>query len=340
MGSTYKFPSGLNNWIDSDQPERMDFVDDNEIIDENVMWKEYYDPHGRELEYQPKEESALQTTVKNVPGAINELSSNKRDKTDNVFYLNKDGSTAVMHFEDATGNSTRINSTHVSIGLGSASGGSGLIINAPTGNSHIEIGRSGNAMFLQTEDSVNIVSRANNAVKKPLTASRIVASTDTNNTYATLNPVSLDFHAGGNLNSQIIPQAGDLLVAAPSSVIFRNAYNWGAGIPIQASAFNVYSSKAVKENIKELQDEVWERLKQIVPYQYNYVWDEDRVTQYGFIADYCEEIAPELVVKDKETGDFLGFNNMGLIAPLLEQAVKQEERIDKLEKQVTELLEK
>ena len=46
MGSSYKFPSGLNNWVGSDKPERLDFVTDNEIIDENAMWKEDYDPTG------------------------------------------------------------------------------------------------------------------------------------------------------------------------------------------------------------------------------------------------------------------------------------------------------
>ena len=73
MGSIYKFPSGLNNWIDSDKPERIDFVEDNEIIDENAMWKEDYDPQNKCAEYQPKEENTLLTVSKEIPSAINEV---------------------------------------------------------------------------------------------------------------------------------------------------------------------------------------------------------------------------------------------------------------------------
>jgi len=46
MSSTNKFPSGLNNWLDSDKPERLDFVTDNEIIDETALWKGDYDASG------------------------------------------------------------------------------------------------------------------------------------------------------------------------------------------------------------------------------------------------------------------------------------------------------
>ncbi len=46
MGSTYKFESGLNNWVDSDKPVRQDFVNDNEILTDNAMWMEHYDSAG------------------------------------------------------------------------------------------------------------------------------------------------------------------------------------------------------------------------------------------------------------------------------------------------------
>lgn len=44
MKSSHKFPSGLNNWVDSDKPVRADFVADNKTLDENVLWKNVYDP--------------------------------------------------------------------------------------------------------------------------------------------------------------------------------------------------------------------------------------------------------------------------------------------------------
>ena len=46
MSSSAKLPSGLNNWEDGDKPERMDFVTDNEILDQNVLWKDDYDAVG------------------------------------------------------------------------------------------------------------------------------------------------------------------------------------------------------------------------------------------------------------------------------------------------------
>ena len=46
MSSTYQFESGLNDWIDTDKPTRADFVRDNSILTEKVMWTEDYDPAG------------------------------------------------------------------------------------------------------------------------------------------------------------------------------------------------------------------------------------------------------------------------------------------------------
>lgn len=46
MSSSIKFPSGLNNWVGGDKPTRLDFVGDNEILDQNAMWKDDYDADG------------------------------------------------------------------------------------------------------------------------------------------------------------------------------------------------------------------------------------------------------------------------------------------------------
>lgn len=46
MGSSSKFPSGLNNWVDSDKPVRADFATDNKVLDENILWKDIYDSDG------------------------------------------------------------------------------------------------------------------------------------------------------------------------------------------------------------------------------------------------------------------------------------------------------
>ena len=47
MASTNKFElSGLSDWLEDDRPERMDFVEDNRILDEDAMWKATYDTGG------------------------------------------------------------------------------------------------------------------------------------------------------------------------------------------------------------------------------------------------------------------------------------------------------
>lgn len=40
MASTEFFESGLNKWLSTDKPARADFIRDNQIIDEKVLWKE------------------------------------------------------------------------------------------------------------------------------------------------------------------------------------------------------------------------------------------------------------------------------------------------------------
>lgn len=48
MSSSYKFESGLNNWVGSDKPARTDFVNDNEILTSEAMWKATYDTNNLE----------------------------------------------------------------------------------------------------------------------------------------------------------------------------------------------------------------------------------------------------------------------------------------------------
>ena len=281
MGSIYKFPSGLNNWIDSDKPERIDFVEDNEIIDENAMWKEYYDPHNRELEYQPKEESTLQTTVKNVPGAINEINTNKRNKNDNEFTLASSGANSEFIVSTPSGNSTKISSAGNLVTVGdrtTAGGGNRVIISGRDNASYTDIAfaRSGSNIYLLTDGYIDARSITNNSTF----------------------------------------------------------------IAMRASAFTVISAKKNKKKIKDISVNIWEKIKTLKPKQYFMKWDEEeKDLKYGFIADDSVDAAPNLIVYD-EDGTFEAFDYMQLIPIYHQQLVKQEERIDKLEKQVKELLEK
>lgn len=46
MSSKNTYPSGLNHWIASDKPELQDFLNDNETLTNNAMWKKDYDKTG------------------------------------------------------------------------------------------------------------------------------------------------------------------------------------------------------------------------------------------------------------------------------------------------------
>jgi len=70
MGSLTKFPSGLNNWVDSDKPVRTDFVTDNEILDQNAMWKDDYDATGVVAQSGGIEAYALDRDTYDLAGSV------------------------------------------------------------------------------------------------------------------------------------------------------------------------------------------------------------------------------------------------------------------------------
>jgi len=49
MGSTNKYPHGLNSWVEADKPVMEDFNQDNNLIANDAMWKEDYDSDGSVL---------------------------------------------------------------------------------------------------------------------------------------------------------------------------------------------------------------------------------------------------------------------------------------------------
>ena len=70
MSSSTKFPSGLNNWAGSDKPTRLDFVADNEILDQNAMWKDSYDLDGDVAQAGGISEFALAKSVYDPTGEV------------------------------------------------------------------------------------------------------------------------------------------------------------------------------------------------------------------------------------------------------------------------------
>lgn len=70
MSSASKFSHGLNNWAGTDKPTRTDFVNDNEIVNDDVMWKEDYDATGAVLQAGGIENFAMSQTAYDPQGVV------------------------------------------------------------------------------------------------------------------------------------------------------------------------------------------------------------------------------------------------------------------------------
>lgn len=98
------------------------------------------------------------------------------------------------------------------------------------------------------------------------------------------------------------------LRAGTSGVNVKSHTDANKWLPISASAFNVTSSKTVKENIAELTDEEAKKLLNLRPVSFDYKDDAGgQKNQYGLIAEEVESIIP-FAVTIPEDYDELNFD--------------------------------
>ena len=90
------------------------------------------------------------------------------------------------------------------------------------------------------------------------------------------------------------------------------------------------SDERLKENIKNVTDEDYLKLKELVPVTYSWISDEEKHKHYGLIAQQVEKIFPELTRK-KVFGKYMTINYIGLIPILVGMIQNQNDRIKNLE---------
>jgi hypothetical protein len=90
------------------------------------------------------------------------------------------------------------------------------------------------------------------------------------------------------------------------------------------------SDERLKENIKNVTDEDYLKLKELVPVTYSWISDEEKHKHYGLIAQQVEKVFPELTRK-KVFGKYMTINYIGLIPILVGMIQNQNDRIKNLE---------
>jgi len=109
----------------------------------------------------------------------------------------------------------------------------------------------------------------------------------------------------------------------------------GDGTEARANAWNTFSDKRWKTNIKLIDNPI-EKLKNINGYYYNWKNGKDKSLQVGVIAQEVEEVLPEIVSTDNNGYKSVDYSKL---APLLVEAVKQQQQtISQQNKTIQELI--
>jgi hypothetical protein len=123
-----------------------------------------------------------------------------------------------------------------------------------------------------------------------------------------------------------------------------NSFKWYAGTTnvmlldgsgnLTANSFIYSSDQRLKKNIQPLTDNTLEKIKQIQPVSFN--WKESGKPEIGFIAQNVEQVYPDLVTTDPNTG-MKGLKYGNMTAVLMEAIQEQQQQIDELKQEVETL---
>lgn len=151
--------------------------------------------------------------------------------------------------------------------------------------------------------------------------------------YPNLSSTLTDFALGmeGSTMWSSVPGAG-------------NNFKWYAGTTqimlldssgnLTANSFIYSSDQRLKKDIKPLSNNTLENIKHIQPVSFN--WKDSGKEDIGFIAQNVEEVYPELVSTDPNTG-MKGLKYGNMTAVLMEAIKEQQKQIDELKQEVEAL---
>ena len=212
---------------------------------------------------------------------------------------------------DATGALTIDSATSISIGT--------------TADKPMDIDAS--TLAIDSSDTTNLTMTANTGSDKTLT---IAASNSNSGNYGNLamsadGDVTLNtttdakkIYIGNSNNTSgiYIGSTGARTVQVGNTSATVNVYN-----------FSSYSDLRLKENVVKI-DNTLDKVLKLDGVHYNWIADEQKKTQVGFIAQRVEEIFPELI--NKSNDGYKTVNYLGMTAVLLEAIKEQQKQIEEL----------
>lgn len=95
------------------------------------------------------------------------------------------------------------------------------------------------------------------------------------------------------------------------------------------------SDETVKENINIINQDIFNNITKLTPKSYNYINDESKKQQFGFIAQDVEKLLPELVSECySEDNEIKGINYIQLIPLIIGKMKTMEEEISYLKNKI------
>lgn len=197
--------------------------------------------------------------------------------------------------------------------------------------------RTGNVNL--TASNIGALDLTGGTLTGTLTSRNIAPSA--NNSYNLGNASNLwkDFYLYGRINSPKWNQyaSGNTLVIGTAEMIaVRSNSNIETPMPIQASAFNQWSSRRYKKNIEDISDKRANLLDNIRVVTYDYKNEKNGKNLAGVIAEEVEKIIPEVVTYTEINGEKVadGVDYSKFVPYLIKKVQMLQDKINKVEKKV------
>jgi hypothetical protein len=132
-------------------------------------------------------------------------------------------------------------------------------------------------------------------------------------------------------NNRIVMDGANVGIGTAAPLYLLQVGANGDGTEAVANAWNTFSDRRWKTNLRKVQDPM-DKIAAITAYYYNWINRPDTTTQFGVIAQDVEAVLPEIVSTDASGYKSVDYSK--LTALLIEGMKAQEARIDDLEAQV------
>ena len=272
-----------------------------------------------------------------IEATKDELNNTKRNLNDLIFHTEQDGAQDYLIVENSDGTKAHLEPTALFLE-----------------NKKASLNSSGNNVFLDLEGAFYVRNAIDPTTYKNIVANAYYIYTNTGaHSVLSVNSLaigSLTNTPGYNIvirgntadtnqtTVQIIRSGRNMMLTAEDMIVARKQSSNGTGIPVQASAFPIYSSKRFKVGIKNITAKEWtDKFSKLQPRKYFHKDDTEKKTvKYGFIAEEVEQTVPELVM----------YNNIGqaealfytdFIAVHHMKIQEYETRIETLENEIAEI---